>query len=131
MGIFKKRENSRFCQFTTPEVKIFLIFCYLLISFIILWSTVTYDTSQYDETVIQIGSYVKCLANGIHDGLDCEQYRKNFEEISIDPLLVLYLVLFAFLNISNLPLIIEYKSLKQAILSTLGLDTVKETTVPL
>ena len=107
-------------------MKIFLIFCYLLIFFGVLWSTATYDISKHDEIALQIGTYIRCLANGIHDGVDCEQYRNNFEEITIDPLIVLYFALSAFLNISNLPLIIEYKSMKQAILSTLGLVTVKE-----
>ena len=82
----------------------------------------TYEISRHNKTVIEIGTYIRCLANGIHDGVDCEQYRKNFEEISLPLLVALYLVLSAFLNVSNLPLIIEYKSMKQAILSTLGLD---------
>ena len=120
MGIFKKGESSLLCRVTAPEVKIFLIFCYLLVFFGVLWTNITYELSKYDETVIQIGSYIQCSANGIHDGLDCQQYRNNFEGISIKPLIVMYLVIGAFLNFSNLPLIIEYRSMKKVILSTLG-----------
>ena len=130
MGIFEQSKSFWLCQFSASEVKIFLIFCYLLAVLGVLWTSLTYDISKHDETAIQIGTYTRCLANGIHDNLDCEQYRKNFEELTIQPLLVLYLVLVAFLNISNLPLIIEYKSMKRVILSTLGLDIVKETEVP-
>ena len=131
MGIFKRSENSWMCQFTTSEVKIFLVFCYLLAFFVILWISISHQISKHDETAIQIGTYIRCSANGIRDGLDCEQYRKNFEEISIPCLIVMYLILMSFLNVSNLPLIIEYKSMKRVILSTLGFDTsVKETEVP-
>ena len=122
MGIFKKSENSWLCQFTVPEVKIFLIFCYLLAFFMTLWISICYDNSKQDETTIQINHYIQCSANGIHDGLDCEQYKKNYQEISIPSLAIMYLILAAFLNISNLPLIIEYKSMKQAILTILGLE---------
>ena len=111
-------------------MKIFIIFCYLLAFLAVLWTSLTYDISQHDETAIQIGSYVRCSANGVHDHLDCEQYREEFEGLSIRWLQVWYLILFAFLNISSLPLIIEYKSLKDKIISTLGRDTVKETELP-
>ena len=111
-------------------MKIFLIFCYLLAVLAVLWTSVTYDISQHDETAIQIGTYFRCSANGVHDLLDCEQYREEFERLSVQWLQVLYLVLVAFLNISTLPLIIEYKSVKNKIISTLGRDTVKETELP-
>ena len=129
MGIFRKSETA-FCQVTASEVKIFLIFCYLLAVLAILWTSLTYDISKHDETAIKIGTYIRCSANGIQDQLDCEQYRREFEDLSIHWLQVMYLVLVAFLNISNLPLIIEYKSVKDIILSTLGRDTVRETELP-
>ena len=136
MGIFKKNNNSwfRICQFSASEVKIFLIFCYLLAVLAVLWTTLTYDISKSDETTTTVGTYIRCLAGGVHDGVDCEQYREQFEDITIQELQVLYLILVAFLNLSNLPLIIEYKSMKQMIIttlgSTLGRDTVKETELP-
>ena len=133
MGIFKKGDGW-LCQFTASEVKIFIIFCYLLAVLAVLWTSLTYDISKHDETAIEIGTYFRCSINGVHDRLDCEQYREEFEEITIQELQVLYLVLLAFLNLSNLPLIIEYKSVKDMIISTinstLGRDTVKETELP-
>ena len=126
MGIFKKSEDSWLCRVTASEVKIFLIFCYLLTVLAVLWTSLTYDISKHDETAIKIGTYKQCLAGGFHDGLDCEKYRKEFEELSVHGLLILYLILVAFLNASNLPLIIEYKSLKDFIISTLHLNTLKE-----
>ena len=131
MGIFKKSSESFWlCQITASEVKIFLIFCYQLMFLAILWSSITYDISKHDETAIAIGTYFRCLINGFHEQLDCEPYRREFEGLSVRGLQVLYLLLIAFLNMSNLPLIIEYKSLKEAVLSTLGRDTVKETELP-
>ena len=133
MGIFNKGD-SRLCQFTVPEVKIFFIFCYLLAVLAVLWTTLTYDISKVGESSIQIFSYFRCSINGVHDLLDCEQYREEFEEITIEELQVLYLVLVAFLNLSNLPLIIEYKSVKDKITSTinsiLSCVTVKENELP-
>ena len=126
MGIFKKSKNSFLCQVTAPEVKIFLIFCYLLAVLAVLWTSLTYDISKHDETAIKIGTYVRCSANGVHDHLDCEQYREEIEDLSIQELQVVYLILLTFLSISNLPLIIEYRTVKEIVISTLGRDTVKE-----
>ena len=123
-------EDSWLCQFTASEVKIFVIFCYLLAVFAVLWSSLTYDISKHDETAIKIGTYNQCLAGGVRNGLDCEQYRKEFEDISIHGLSVTYLILIAFLNISNLPLIIEYKSVKKIIVSTLSRSTGRESNLP-
>ena len=130
MGIFKKSEGFWLYQITASEVKIFLIFCYQLIFLAILWSSITHDISKHDETAIAMGSYFRCSINGVHDELDCEQYRREFEGLSVRGLQVLYLLLASFLNTSNLPLIIEYKSLKEVVLSTLGRYTVKETELP-
>ena len=131
MGIFKNHATSKgLCQVTAPEVKIFLIFCYLLAFYAVLWTSITYGISKSDELVVAIGSYFQCSINGVHDQLDCEQHRREFEDISIRWLHVLYPLIGAFLNVSNLPLIIEYQRVKAAILSTLSRDTVKETEQP-
>ena len=130
MGIFKKSESFWLYRITASEVKIFLIFCYQLTFLAILWSSITHDISKHDETAVAIGSYFRCLINGFQEHLDCEPFRREFEGLSVRGLQVLYLLLASFLNMSNLPLIIEYKSLKDVILSTLGRDTVKETEIP-
>ena len=122
MGIFKKSKNSWLCQVTTSEVKIFLIFCYLLAVLVALWTSLSYGISKHHEMAIKLGTYFQCSANGVHDQLDCEPFRREFEDLSIHWLQVLYLVLVAFLSISNLPLVIEYRSAKDIILSTLGRD---------
>ena len=133
MGIFKK-SNGRLCQFTAPEVKILIIFCYMLTTFSVLWINVTYTISKNGKYSIQLVRYIGCSINGVHDHLDCEQFREEFERLSVKWLQVLYLILVAFLNLSILPLIIEYKSVKDMIVSKLSStmgrearDTVKET----
>ena len=132
MGIFKKSKKYWLCQITTPEVKIFLIFCYLLIFFVALWTTISYYISKADKLESVVRSYFSCSINGVHmhDERDCEKHRREFEGRSIRWLHVLFLLLGAFLNISNLPLIIEYKKVKDMILSTLGRNTIKETEIP-
>ena len=130
MGIFKNGDGRR-CQFTAPEVKILIIFCYMLTASALLWINLTYVISKNGEYTTQVGTYFQCSINGVHDHLDCEQYREEFEALTIKGLQVLYLILLAFLNLSTLPLIIEYKSVKYKIISklssTLGRGTVKET----
>ena len=127
MGIFKKSKNSWLCQVTAPEVKIFLIFCYLLAFFAVLWTSVIYGVSKHNELIAKVGLYFRCLANGVHDQQDCDQYRREFENLDVRWLQVLFSILFAFVNISNLPLIIQYKKVKYIVLSIVGRDTVDET----
>ena len=127
MGIFKKSKKSWLCQITAPEVKISLIFCYQLVFFVVLWTSISQGISKYDMLAITVQTYFWCSINGVHDQLDCEQHRRELNELSVRWSHVLFLLLGAFLNLSNLPLIIEYKKVKHMILSTLGRDTMKET----
>ena len=133
MRIFKKSDGW-LCQFTAPEVKIFIVFCYMLTTSAVLWIYITYTISKNGEYSIQLGYYIGCSANGVHDHQKCEKFREEFEDLSVRWLLVLYYVLVAFLNLSMLPLIIEYKSVKDMIISklspTIGRDTAKETELP-
>ena len=127
MGIFRKTKDSRLCQITAPEVKISLIFCYLLVFYIVLWTSITHGISTEEEISIAIGTYFRCSINGVHDQQDCGQHRREFEDLSLRWLHVLYLLLAAFLNISNLSLVIEFKRVKEIVLSTLGQHAVKDT----
>ena len=129
MGIFNKQKNSWLCQVTAPEVKIFLVFCYLPAFFVALWTSIIYGFSKHDELTIKIGAYFWCLSNGVHDQLNCEKYRREFEDMNIAWLTALPQLLITFLNLSNLPLAIEYRRVKEVIFSTLGHHTVKETEV--
>ena len=133
MGIFKKGDGQP-CQFTVPEVKLLIIFCYMLTTMAVVWTNFTYGISKSGEYSIQIGSYMRCSINGVHDLLDCEQYREEFEGLTIQELQVLQLILVAFINLSVLALIIEYRSVKDTIISKLSpkvdRNIVKETELP-
>jgi len=121
LGIFKRNtDGSKLCQLNASEVKIFLIFCYLLTFLVALWTTSSLDISNHENTSVHIGTYVQCLAGGVRDGLGCDVYRREFEALSYPGLLITYLILFAFLNISNLPLVIQYKTVKRVIVSKLS-----------
>ena len=91
MSIFKKGDGW-LCQFSASEVKILIIFCYLLTVLAVLWTTATYDISKCGELSIETHSYFRCSANGFHDLLDCKQFRKKFEGITIQELQILYLI---------------------------------------
>ena len=108
-------------------MKISLIFCYLLALYIVLWISVTHGISTQEELAIALGTYFRCSINGIHDQQDCVQYRREFEDLALRWLHILYFLLGAFLNISNLPLVVEFKKVKEIVLSTLGQHAVKDT----
>ena len=55
------------------------------------------------------------MAGGIRDGLDCGNLRDKFKALAYPGLVVTYLILFTFLNFSNLPFVIEYKTVKELI----------------
>ena len=44
------------------------------------------------EFIIQIDVYFQCSINGIHDLLDCKQYREEFEALTIKGFQVLCLI---------------------------------------
>ena len=125
--VFLKSKHSWLwlCQITATEMRIFLTFCYLLAFYVLLWTSITYDISKHNKLTFNIRAYFRCLANGVHDQLDCEQYRREFEDLSIPWLVALHRILIAFLNMSNLPLIIEYKRVKEVVRSIIGHRSVK------
>ena len=114
-GIFKRRgpQRKRTLQLTVPEVKIFLTFCYLLVLMSILWTRSTLETSSFSRQAIFLVEYIQCMSGGVRRGLDCGEFRRNFENGSYPELTFTHLLLYIFLNFSNLPFVIEYQTTKQ------------------
>ena len=46
---------------------------------------------------------------------DCEQFRRAFEKDSFPSLEALYIILSGFLTFSNLPFIIQFRTVKQSV----------------
>ena len=111
MSIGKK---VRTCQFTTPEVKVFFGFCYLLAVLVSLWTISTVKGVTADAYQDRLEIYARCMATG-SDNPDCEQYKKQLEDLSYPALDVIYLLLIAFLNFSNLPFVVQFKTFKHSV----------------
>jgi len=55
------------------------------------------------------------MAGGSQRSHTCEPYRREFESLSHPGLECTYLILFAFLNFSSLPFVIQYKTVKRSV----------------
>ena len=119
-GIRRYNEYSRLCciKYSTSEVKIFLTFCYLLIVMVMLWTAVSIHDARFGDTLSIILKYARCMSGGIRGELDCEPYRRSFEARTYPQLSFVYFTLFSFLNFSNLPFLLQYKSVKLFVVRT-------------
>ena len=55
------------------------------------------------------------MSGGTSRSDTCEPYRREFESLSHPGLECTYLILFAFLNLSSLPFVIQYKTIKRSV----------------
>jgi len=99
-------------SFSTPEVKIFFIFCYLLVFMVVLWTTFSIDNGRFDVTLSYMHDYINCMSGGRRKDLDCEEDRRKFIDRGVPSLQITYLILYSFLTFSNLPFIIQFQSVK-------------------
>ena len=114
-GIFKIKESQKTCplQLTVPEVKIFLIFFYLLVLMSISWISATVMTNDFPNVAFSLVRHVQCMSGGDRQGLDCGEFRRQLEANSHPELALTYLPLYAFLNLSSLPFVIKYRTIKK------------------
>ncbi|XP_065890577.1 uncharacterized protein [Dysidea avara] len=114
-GIFKKRSIRKVCTFelNAPEIKIFLILCYLLAIMVIAWTTFSLVASNSDELMYHTDRYVACMAHG--DNKECSRYKKEIEDLFHPSLHLIYTVMLAFFNFSSLPLVVQFRTVKQSV----------------
>ena len=93
-----------------PEVKISLIFCYLLLMMVLLWTNFSIENARFSTISSLILTYAQCMCGGIRKELDCESYRRDFEAESHPELVTAVFTLFSFLSYSNLPFLIQFKT---------------------
>jgi len=116
-GIFKKKSLRKVCayEFSAPEIKIFLILCYLLAFMVTIWTTQSIAAGNVDDFKYHLTRYITCMAQGIRENEDCQSYKKEVENLSLPELHVIYTVLFAFLNFSSLPLVVQFRTVKDSV----------------
>ena len=116
-GIFRRRsagKRIRICHFTTPEVKIFLGFCYLLIVLVLQWTVATLRHITLDSFMYNFGAYIRCMSTGIHNP-NCEDFRRQFQEYSYPGLDTIYVMLVGLLNFSNLQFVVQFRTVKYTV----------------
>ncbi|XP_065891009.1 uncharacterized protein [Dysidea avara] len=120
-GIFKRRLNKstgkpiRTFHFSTPEVKLFFMFCYLLVIMIMVWTSFSIRDGSANSFRFYLEQYWRCMSGGTGRSDTCEPYRREFESLSHPGLECTYLILLAFLNLSSLPFVIQYKTIKRSV----------------
>ena len=105
---------SRQKCFSIPEVKIFVTFSFLLVVLVMLWISISFQVSSYEKTSFHITNYIRCNLGGTRKGLDCEEERRKFETLSYPYLTAASIALYAILNLSNLPLVLQYHNVKRS-----------------
>ena len=122
IGLFKRKSfgSCKLCSinFSISEVKIFFTFCYLLIVLILQWTTFSLINARSDTINATIRTYSLCLSGGIRKDLDCEPYRREMEaQIDTRPLTA-YFVFISFLSYSNLPFLVQFKTVLHFVVNT-------------
>ena len=102
-------------HFSTPEVKLFIMFCYLLVIMITVWTSFSIRDGTASSFEYHLGQYWRCMAGGASRSHTCEKFRNEFEGLTHPGLECFYLILFTFLNFSSLPFVIQYKTVKRSV----------------
>ena len=85
---------------------------------VLLWTGVSIYDARFGDTLSIIITYAQCMSGGIRKELDCEPYRRSFEARTHPELSFVYFTLFSFLSFSNLPFLLQYKSVKLFVVRT-------------
>ena len=85
---------------------------------VLLWTSISIDSARFDTTVSTIHKYARCMSGGIRKELDCESYKRDVEARTNPVLLTVYFTLFSFLSYSNLPFLIQFKTVKLFVVNT-------------
>jgi len=96
-------------------VKIFVTFIFLLVVLVIGWISTSFQVGSFETALFHITNYIQCNLGGIREGLDCEEDRRKFEALSYPYLQAAKTAVYAFLNLSNLPLVMQYHGVKQSV----------------
>jgi len=73
------------------------------------WISVTIETNN--SILVK---HIQCMSGGVRRGLDCGEFRRQHEASSYPELMLTYLPPYIFLNLSNLPFVVNYSTIKQA-----------------
>ena len=85
---------------------------------VLLWIEFSILNARFSTISSLMLTYAQCLSGGIRKELDCEPYRRDFEAKSNPELISAFFTLFSLLSYSNLPFLIQFKTVKHFLLET-------------
>jgi len=99
-------------SFSTPELKIFFVFCVLLAYMIVVWTFSSIENGRFHTTFSYMLDYIHCMSGGIRKDLNCEGYRRRFLDRGVPGLQLTFTLLYTLLTFSNLLFIIQFRSVR-------------------
>ena len=116
-GIFKRRsagKSIRACHFTTPEVKVFVGFFYLLAVLVSLWGVSIVRHITLDAFTDHLRVYIRCMSTGSNNP-NCALFKSQLEDQTYPGFDIVLFILIGFLNFSNLPFVVQFKTVKHTV----------------
>jgi len=92
-----------------------MLLCYLFVMMGFLWISYTINLSKSDEFQYYIDKYIDCMAGGVRNGLNCSEFRRRFEAMSFKYFEAVGIAMYAFLNLTYLPFVLSYRSVKKSV----------------
>jgi len=87
---------------------------------IFLWIRFTIGVSNFENLLYYIREYADCMAGGVRDGLDCGEFKRNFETVNIKYFEATNVAMYAFLNLTYLPFVLSYRTVKKSVIRFLS-----------
>ena len=105
------RGNKRMCiEFTTPEVKLLLIFLYFTLVLFVYWADFSTSLRNRNRLFTAIFDYISCVNN---PRTSCDEYREDIFDASIPGLRVIAVLMTSLVNISNVVFVLQFKDVKK------------------
>ena len=80
-----------------------------------LWITFSIGVSESEMFLYYIKQYAHCMAGGVRNGLDCSEFRRNFEATNLKYFEIANIAMYAFLNFTYLPFVLSYHAVKKSV----------------
>ena len=118
-GIFKKsRGNKYICiEFTTPEVKLLLIFLYFTLVLCVYWADFSTSLRNRNKLLTAIYDYIFCVNNPNNQGVNCEELREDIYDASVPALRAIAILMSSAVNFGNVVFVLQFKDVKKRIRS--------------
>lgn len=98
-------------EFTTPEVKLLLVFLYLTLVLCVYWADFSTSLRNRNRLFTAIFDYITCV-NNVRP-TNCDELREDIFDASIPSLRVIALLMTSLVNFSNVVFVLQFKDVKK------------------